>query len=131
MLHFWSDFLSDDCYCTTFFKYFGLLTFSCITLKYAYKILNNTLTFVFGFGLVNFKKYGTWAVVTGCTDGIGKSYVENFAKQGLNVVLISRSFEKLEEQSKHLQEKYSILTKVIAVDFTGNIALKMYLLKFL
>ena len=33
-------------------------------------------------------KYGKWAVVTGCTQGIGRSYVEELAKRGMNVVLI-------------------------------------------
>ena len=39
-------------------------------------------------------KYGKWAVITGCTQGIGRSYVEELAKRGMNVVLISRSKEK-------------------------------------
>ena len=35
------------------------------------------------------------AVVTGATDGIGKAYAEELARQGLNIVLVSRSEEKL------------------------------------
>jgi hypothetical protein len=42
-------------------------------------------------------KYGSWAVVTGSTDGIGKAYAKEFAKKGLNVFLISRSADKLKE----------------------------------
>jgi NADP-dependent 3-hydroxy acid dehydrogenase YdfG len=34
-------------------------------------------------------------VVTGSTDGIGEAYAKEFARKGLNVVLISRSEEKL------------------------------------
>jgi len=33
--------------------------------------------------------------VTGSTDGIGQSYAEQLARLGLNVVLISRSADKL------------------------------------
>jgi 17beta-estradiol 17-dehydrogenase / very-long-chain 3-oxoacyl-CoA reductase len=36
-----------------------------------------------------------FAVVTGCTDGIGKAYCHELAKDGLSIVLISRSLEKL------------------------------------
>lgn len=34
-------------------------------------------------------------VITGATDGIGKEYAKELAKQGVNVVLISRTKEKL------------------------------------
>jgi 17beta-estradiol 17-dehydrogenase / very-long-chain 3-oxoacyl-CoA reductase len=34
-------------------------------------------------------------VVTGSTDGIGKEYAKELAKRGLNIVLISRSIDKL------------------------------------
>uniref|UniRef100_A0A2K5BUN4 Very-long-chain 3-oxoacyl-CoA reductase n=1 Tax=Aotus nancymaae TaxID=37293 RepID=A0A2K5BUN4_AOTNA len=42
---------------------------------------------------------GEWAVVTGSTDGIGKSYAEELAKRGMKVVLISRSQDKLDQVS--------------------------------
>uniref|UniRef100_A0A8C8ZAR9 Very-long-chain 3-oxoacyl-CoA reductase n=1 Tax=Prolemur simus TaxID=1328070 RepID=A0A8C8ZAR9_PROSS len=42
---------------------------------------------------------GEWAVVTGSTDGIGKSYAEELAKRGMKVVLISRSQDKLNQVS--------------------------------
>lgn len=35
-------------------------------------------------------------VVTGATDGIGKSYAKQLAKQGLNIILVSRTQAKLE-----------------------------------
>lgn len=33
----------------------------------------------------------SFAVVTGATDGIGKSYAKQLAKQGKNIILISRT----------------------------------------
>jgi 17beta-estradiol 17-dehydrogenase / very-long-chain 3-oxoacyl-CoA reductase len=41
-------------------------------------------------------KLGKYAVVTGATDGIGKAYALALAKQGLSVVLISRTEAKLQ-----------------------------------
>lgn len=35
-------------------------------------------------------------VVTGATDGIGKSYAKKLAQQGMNIILISRTQAKLE-----------------------------------
>ncbi|XP_071100112.1 very-long-chain 3-oxoacyl-CoA reductase-like [Haliotis cracherodii] len=63
-------------------------------------------------------KAGPWAVVTGCTDGIGKAYTEQLAKKGLNIVLISRTQSKLDDLAKELESRYHIQTRVIAVDFT-------------
>ncbi|XP_075401971.1 very-long-chain 3-oxoacyl-CoA reductase [Tenrec ecaudatus] len=60
---------------------------------------------------------GEWAVVTGGTDGIGKSYAEELAKRGMKVVLISRSQDKLNHVSSEIREKFKVETKTIAVDF--------------
>ncbi|KAI5183891.1 very-long-chain 3-oxoacyl-CoA reductase isoform X3 [Manis pentadactyla] len=63
---------------------------------------------------------GEWAVVTGSTDGIGKSYAEQLAKRGLKVVLISRSQDKLNHVSSEIREKFKVETKTIAVDFASE-----------
>jgi 17beta-estradiol 17-dehydrogenase / very-long-chain 3-oxoacyl-CoA reductase len=41
-------------------------------------------------------KRGGWAVVTGASDGIGKAYASELARQNFNVVLISRTASKLD-----------------------------------
>lgn len=43
-------------------------------------------------------------VVTGSTDGIGKSYATELAKRGMNVVLVSRTLEKLEKVAAEIGE---------------------------
>ncbi|KAJ9449846.1 Very-long-chain 3-oxoacyl-CoA reductase 1 [Diplonema papillatum] len=52
-------------------------------------------------------KYGKWAVVTGATDGIGRAMAFALAKQGMNVMLISRTKSKLEEVQKEIKAKYT------------------------
>ena len=47
-------------------------------------------------------------VVTGSTDGIGKAYAEELARQGLNIVLISRSEEKLRATAEAIGETLGI-----------------------
>ncbi|KAJ7370573.1 Inactive hydroxysteroid dehydrogenase-like protein 1 [Desmophyllum pertusum] len=43
-------------------------------------------------------KYGgRWAVVTGASEGIGKAFACELARRGMNVVLMSRSTQKLEK----------------------------------
>jgi len=64
-------------------------------------------------------KYGSWAVVTGSTDGIGKAYAKEFAKKGLNVFLISRSADKLKEVKSEIEgAAKNVTVRTMAVDFS-------------
>lgn len=65
------------------------------------------------------ERYGDWAVITGSTDGIGRRYAIEYAKQGINIVLISRTESKLIQVAKEIETKYSVRTKYIVADF-GN-----------
>ncbi|XP_067318544.1 very-long-chain 3-oxoacyl-CoA reductase-like [Anolis sagrei] len=69
---------------------------------------------------VDFSHYGTWAVVTGATSGIGKAYAHELAKKGLDIVLVSRSMEKLKQVAAEIEQLYGRSTKVIQADFTGG-----------
>ncbi|XP_076471728.1 very-long-chain 3-oxoacyl-CoA reductase-B-like [Babylonia areolata] len=62
--------------------------------------------------------FGEWAVVTGCTDGIGKAYAEQLAAMGLNIVLVSRSQEKLQHQAQQISDRTGVLTRTIVADFS-------------
>ncbi|XP_049845697.1 very-long-chain 3-oxoacyl-CoA reductase-like [Schistocerca gregaria] len=66
----------------------------------------------------NFKTMGQWAVVTGATDGIGKAYAFALAKKGLNILLISRSREKLIAVATEIQNIHRVSTEFVQVDFT-------------
>lgn len=64
-------------------------------------------------------KYGEWAVVTGSTDGIGKAYAKELAARKINLVLISRTLERLEKtRNEILQENPTIEVKIIEADFS-------------
>ena len=69
---------------------------------------------------VDLKYYGKWAVVTGATDGIGKAFCEQLAQKGMNIVLVSRSMEKLDTVGRELREKYHVDVKLIKADFSRN-----------
>ena len=55
------------------------------------------------------KEYGVWAVVTGATDGIGKAMALKLSKQGMKVLLVSRSQDKLELVQKEFKGETEIL----------------------
>ncbi|KAL5762262.1 hypothetical protein ACOSP7_018526 [Xanthoceras sorbifolium] len=52
----------------------------------------------------NLRDYGSWAVVTGSTDGIGKALAFELAEKGLNLVLVGRNPSKLEATSNEIHE---------------------------
>lgn len=63
-----------------------------------------------------------WAVVTGSTDGIGRAYAHELAKQGFSIILISRTQSKLDAVKKEIETKYKVEVQTFAFDFTvGNI----------
>ena len=62
--------------------------------------------------------YGKWAIVTGCTGGLGQAFAEVLAEKGMDLVLISRNLSKLEAEASKLKEQYpSIRTKIMVYDF--------------
>ncbi|KAJ8773545.1 hypothetical protein K2173_005791 [Erythroxylum novogranatense] len=70
----------------------------------------------------NLKKYGSWALVTGSTDGIGKGFAFQLARKGLNLVLVGRNPDKLKDVSDSIHSKYGkIQIKTVVVDFSGDI----------
>ena len=62
---------------------------------------------------------GSWVVVTGASDGIGKGFCEEFVKEGFNIVLIARNQEKLQKVAQELTLiNPQVQTRVIVADFT-------------
>uniref|UniRef100_A0A671QZF4 3-ketoacyl-CoA reductase n=1 Tax=Sinocyclocheilus anshuiensis TaxID=1608454 RepID=A0A671QZF4_9TELE len=95
----------------------GALITASLALWLLYKIITGFRIWVLGNGDLLSPKLGKWAVVTGATDGIGKSYAEELARRGFSMMLISRSQEKLDDVAKSLESTYNVETKTIAVDY--------------
>ncbi|KAK9509329.1 hypothetical protein O3M35_006670 [Rhynocoris fuscipes] len=66
----------------------------------------------------DFKSYGQWAVITGSTDGIGKEFAKELASKGVDIYLISRNEQKLQNTAKEIEESFGVKTKYIVADFT-------------
>ena len=68
----------------------------------------------------NLKRYGSWALVTGATDGIGKAMAFEMAKKGLNILLVSRTKDKLIDTKDELNKKYpKVECKILDIDFAN------------
>jgi short-subunit dehydrogenase len=61
-------------------------------------------------------KYGPCALVCGASEGLGAAYAEALAKRGLNLALIARKKDMLEDLAKELKEKYPVEVVCLPVD---------------
>jgi len=63
-----------------------------------------------------YSRYGSWAVVTGASSGIGKEMALRLAEAQLNLVLVARSQDVLEQLATDLSKQYGIETRVVRLD---------------
>ncbi|KAJ5074002.1 short chain dehydrogenase/reductase family protein [Anaeramoeba ignava] len=89
------------------FVYFFLKIFPTIYAKFIVKTPNLK------------KKYkAEWAFVTGSSTGLGKELAMKLAEQGINLVILSKTKNKLEQTKKEILEKYpKIEVREIVMDF--------------
>src|ERR1700761_4650130 len=64
------------------------------------------------------KRYGPVAVVTGASSGIGRSFADALAAKGLNLLLVARRKQRLEELSSTLAASHGVEAKVCQVDLS-------------
>ncbi|XP_051040077.1 very-long-chain 3-oxoacyl-CoA reductase [Phodopus roborovskii] len=102
----------------SFLYWVGASTVAYLTLRASYSLFRAFQVWCLGNEAWVGPLLGEWAVITGGTDGIGKSYAEELAKRGMKIVLISRSQDKLNQVSSEIKEKFKVETRTIAVDFT-------------
>ncbi|TDG47830.1 hypothetical protein AWZ03_005784 [Drosophila navojoa] len=68
------------------------------------------------------ERFGSWAAITGSSDGIGKAYAMELARNGINVVLIARNEEKLKAVAKEITTECNVQVKIVIADFTKGSA---------
>lgn len=69
------------------------------------------------------KRYGpgSWAFVTGASDGIGKVFCKELAKMGFNIVLVARNKKKLEEAAEDIKKcNKDINTRICVSDLSKS-----------
>lgn len=94
-------------------SYIVLLRFIFNLLNFFYKLFLRKRVNIY-------KKYGkgSWALVTGGSDGIGAGICEELAKMGFNILIAARTKSKIEDFNKYLKTKFNVETDLIAVDFS-------------
>ncbi|MGL5084095.1 MAG: SDR family NAD(P)-dependent oxidoreductase [Microcoleaceae cyanobacterium] len=59
------------------------------------------------------------ALITGASSGIGATFARELASQNINLVLVARSQDKLEQLAQQLREQHPIQAEVIVQDLTA------------
>ena len=88
-----------------------LLTIGLLwTVRFSIKLLRGLNYFFLKTGPNLTERYGagSWAVITGATDGLGKQFAINLAKLKFNIVLVSRTPEKLAKVAEEISSKFGV-----------------------
>jgi short-subunit dehydrogenase len=64
------------------------------------------------------QKYGSWALITGASSGIGRAMSEQIAQQGMNIVAVARNQGNLNALKDSLEARYAIKVRTISADLS-------------
>lgn len=68
------------------------------------------------------KRYGGWAIVTGASSGIGRRFAHRVATDGMNLVLVARSEDALQQTADEIHDQYAVQTRVLTLDLSQPIS---------
>lgn len=68
-------------------------------------------------------RYGPWALVAGASEGVGAAYARAVAERGLNVALLARRQELLDEVAAGIGADTGVRTRAVAVDLAAQDAM--------
>jgi short-subunit dehydrogenase len=63
-------------------------------------------------------RYGPWALVTGASSGIGAEFSSQLAALGLNLILVARRKQRLDDLALRLEERNNIQVRTLRVDLS-------------
>lgn len=65
------------------------------------------------------RRYGSWAVVAGASEGLGAAWAEALGARGLNLVLFARRPEVLDTTAAGIRARHRVEVRTVALDLAG------------
>lgn len=66
------------------------------------------------------RRFGPWALVAGATQGMGEQYSHQLAAKGLNILMLARGQQGLDEVSNNVRKQHNVQVETLAVDLGDN-----------
>jgi uncharacterized protein len=64
------------------------------------------------------EKYGPWAVVAGASEGLGAAWTHGLAARGLNVLMLARRLDLLDQTARAVRERHGVEVRTMAMDLS-------------
>lgn len=64
------------------------------------------------------ERYGPWVIIAGATQGIGEQFSHQLAAKGLNILMIARGQQGLDEVSQAVRDKHNVEVETLALDLS-------------
>ncbi|MCX4091932.1 SDR family NAD(P)-dependent oxidoreductase [Nocardia sp. alder85J] len=69
------------------------------------------------------RRYGSWAVIAGGSDGVGAAFADGLAARGMNLVLVARRTAVLDECAAAVTAKHPVQVRTVALDLAADTAI--------
>ncbi|GFG51333.1 hypothetical protein CQY20_29440 [Mycolicibacterium agri] len=66
------------------------------------------------------KRYGSWAVVAGASEGLGEAFARDCARRGLNVAVIARRVELARRLADDIASTAGVQTRAMRADLASR-----------
>jgi len=64
------------------------------------------------------ERYGPWALVTGASAGIGAELARQLSEMGLNLVVVARRRQRLEDLARDLESRNKVQVRIVTADLS-------------
>jgi len=65
-------------------------------------------------------KYGTWCLVAGAAEGLGRAFSQTLAKRGMNVIMVDWQKDRLDSMARQLESTFRIQIKTLHLDLASG-----------
>ncbi|XP_064094539.1 inactive hydroxysteroid dehydrogenase-like protein 1 [Macrobrachium nipponense] len=103
-------------------SFVGIYYIGKLTLSALYNVLDGMRIHVISklFAPKLTQKYGQWAVLAGINGRIGEAFATEFARNGMNIVMLSNSLEEMKKITQKIGKEFGVETEVLQIDFCSG-----------